>query len=397
MILDQLLAYVKFDDADRALLLALHPRLEPAFPAIAERFYEAVWSDPDAAAVLSGPEQVERLRRTLIDWMSTGLLGPYDLEFNERRSRIGRVHVRIGLAQQFMFTALSVLRTAYLDHVRRLYSAEDALDVIRAVDKLFDIELALMLRHYQLDSEEKLVARERSIQSDRLNALQTMSAGLAHEVRNPLNAAKLQLELLQRRVRRKDDDPKIIEPIQLAHHEIQRLTEMLNEFLEFARPPELHLVEHDALAVIRDVVDIERPYAATRHITLVLEAGLDAARLPVDPGKLHQVIQNLVRNAIEAAPGNGRVGVAVEFVERSLHIRVSDDGPGMTDDVRTRIFEPFFSTKESGTGMGMSIVHTFVALHDGRIEIITGPAGTTIDVALPTRRQELRGDPQVLR
>jgi signal transduction histidine kinase len=397
VILDQLLAYVKFDAADRDRLLALHPRLAPEFPAIAERFYEAVWADPEAAAVLSGPEQVERLRLTLIDWMSTGLLGPYDLEFNERRSRIGRVHVRIGLAQQFMFTALSVVRTAYLDHVRRLYSAVEALDVIRAVDKLFDLELALMLRHYQLDSEEKLVARERSIQSDRLNALQTMSAGLAHEVRNPLNAAKLQLELLERRVRRKDDDPKIIEPIQLAHHEIQRLTEMLNDFLEFARPPELHLVEHDALAVIRDVVDIERAYAETRHVTLALELGLDTARLPVDPGKLHQVIQNLVRNAIEAAPRDGHVGLAVEFVERSLHIRVSDDGPGMTDDVRTRMFEPFFSTKESGTGMGMSIVHTFVAMHDGRIEIITGPAGTTIDVALPTRRHELRVDPQVLR
>ena len=387
MILDQLLAYVGLDDGDRERLIELHATLEPSFPMIADRFYAAVWADPGAAAVLSGPEQVERLRLTLIHWMSTGLLGPYDHAFNERRSRIGRVHVRIGLAQHYMFTAINVVRTAYLDRIRELYPASQALEVVRSVDKLFDIELALMLRHYQLVSEEKLVARERAIQSDRITALQTMSAGLAHEVRNPLNAAKLQLELLERRLLRKDEDPKLVDPIRLAHHEIERLTQLLNEFLSFARPPELHLVTHDVLAVVRDVVDIERAFAERSDVSIVLDETLEAALLPVDPGKLHQVVQNLVRNAIEAAPRGGRVAIEVVSGERSLHVRVSDNGSGMTDAVRTRIFEPFFSTKESGTGMGMSIVHSFVAMHDGRVEIVTGPTGTTIDVALPTRQR----------
>jgi signal transduction histidine kinase len=386
VILDELIAYVQLDALDRERLIALHPRLQPSFEAIAERFYDAVWADPNAAAMLSGPDQVERLRRTLIDWMSTGLLGPYDREFNERRARIGRVHVRIGLAQQYMFTAMNVVRVAYLDQIRVLYPASEALDVMRSIEKLFDIELALMLRHYQLDSEDKLVVREREIQSDRISALQTMSAGLAHEVRNPLNAAKLQLELLRRRLERKDNDPKMIEPVELAHHEIERLTHMLNEFLAFARPPELHLVEYDVVSVVRDVIDLEHIYAETRGVELTL-GGASSTSLPVDPGKLHQVVQNLVRNAIEAAPKGGRVRVEVEVAERSVHIRVVDNGVGMTDDVRTRMFEPFFSTKESGTGMGMSIVHSFVTMHQGRIEIATSAGGTTIDVALPTRHR----------
>jgi signal transduction histidine kinase len=134
------------------------------------------------------------------------------------------------------------------------------------------------------------------------------------------------------------------------------------------------------------VVDLERSFADEHGVALELQ-GAGAAQIPVDAGKLHQVVQNLVRNAIEAAPKGGQVGVAVELVERSLHIRVSDNGPGMTDDVRARIFEPFFSTKEFGTGMGMSIVHSFVAMHDGRVEIATSPNGTTIDVALPTRHR----------
>ena len=386
MILDELIQYVEFDDSDRARLLELHDRLAPSFPAIAERFYAAVWANPGAAQVLSGPDQVERLRCTLIDWMSSGLRGPYDLAFNEKRARIGRVHVRIGLAQKYMFTAVNVVRVAYLDEIARLYRAEEALLYMRSVDKLFDIELALMLRHYQLVSEERLVTREREILADRLSALQTMSAGLAHEVRNPLNAAKLQLELLERRVRKQTSDPKLVEPIGLAHHEIQRLTAMLNEFLSFARPPEIHLEHHDVIAVVREVVELERPYAERSAVTLAFQP-TGAAELSVDPGKLHQVVQNLVRNAIEAAPAHGHVQVEVVLAERAVHIRVTDDGPGMTDEVRSRMFEPFFSTKEGGTGMGMSIVHSFVAMHDGRIDVVTGANGTQIDVALPRYRR----------
>jgi signal transduction histidine kinase len=383
VILDELLAYVAFDATDRARLAELHAKLEPHFPAIAERFYEAVWASPGAAAVLSGPEQVERLRCTLIDWMSTGLLGPYDRHFNEKRARIGRVHVRIGLAQQYMFTAVNVVRVAYLDRIGELVPPAEALACMRSVDKLFDIELALMLRHYQLDSEQRLVTRERQIQSDRISALQTMSAGLAHEVRNPLNAAKLQLELLERRLRKQTQDPKLVEPIGLAHHEIQRLTAMLNEFLAFARPPELHLVEHDAASVVREVIDLERPYAERHNVDLAFAHPPASIVMPVDPGKLHQVVQNLVRNAIEAAPAQGHVRVELAVAERAVHLKVTDDGPGMTEEVKDRMFEPFFSTKDAGTGMGMSIVHSFVAMHDGRIEVATSPAGTTIDVALP--------------
>ena len=384
MILDQLIAYIGLDDTDRARLVALHDKLRPYFPEIADRFYAAVSANPGAARVLQGPDQVERLRCTLIDWMSTGLLGPYDAKFEEKRSRIGRVHVRIGLAQQYMFTAMNVLRAAYLDRVAQLYAADEVLLVVRSVDKLLDIELALMLRHYQLDSEERLLSRERQLQSDRVVALQTMSAGLAHEVRNPLNAAKLQLELLERRLRRQVNDPKVVEPVGLAHHEIQRLTELLNEFLSFARPPEIHKEEHDVVAIARHVIELERPLAQRSHTDLAL-ANAEPVVAAVDPGKLHQVVQNLVRNGIEAAPnGHVSVGVALEN-DHALHIRVGDDGPGIPNDVRARIYEPFFSTKEGGTGMGMSIVHNFVAMHGGRIDIATGPRGTVVDVAIPRR------------
>jgi len=383
--LDDLLRYVGFDESDRARLRALHPVLAPHFPEIAARFYEAVWANPPVAAVISGPEQAERLRITLIDWMSTGLLGPYDERFYDRRSRIGRRHVAIGLAHNYMFTAMNVVRTAYLDRIALLYPPGEALALIRSVGKLLDIELAIMVRHYQLDSEERLVARERHILADRLAAMQTMSAGLAHEVRNPLNAAQLQLELLERRLRRDGHDARFLEPTELAQKEIERLTALLNDFLTFARPPELHAQTHDVAALVRQVADLERIAAERRGAQLDLA---EAAPLTaeIDASKLHQVVLNLVRNAIEAVSAGGCVTLSLLPAEARFVIRVEDDGPGIPESIRPRIYEPFFSTKEGGTGLGMSIVHSLVALHGGAIELETGPNGTRFDVAIPRRR-----------
>ncbi len=384
--LAELISYVELGNDEIEMLRELHPRLEPLFPAIAEKFYAAVFDNAGAAAVLSGPDQVERLRCSLIDWMSSGLLGPYDDRFYEKRSRIGRRHVQIGLEQQYMFTAMNVVRTAYLQHILDLYPIDTAATLIGAVNKLLDIELAVMLRHYQLDSEEKLLQRERRIQSDRLVAMQTLSAGLAHEVRNPLNAARLQLELLERRLRRQfGDDSKLTIPTELANQEIERLTALLNDFLSFARPPELHIHEHDIVAIGRQVFELERPLAQQRDVELKFEQG-PPILARVDSGKIHQVIQNLVRNALEATRRGGHVSMSITTTaDRMAHIEVTDDGAGIPPETLQRIYEPFFSTKEAGTGMGMAIVHSLVTMHDGRIEIDTTPRGTRFHVFVPLR------------
>lgn len=384
-VLDELLSYIGFDDEDVARLRGLHPVLQPHFADIAARFYEALWAHPGAAAVLSGPEQIERLRVTLIDWMSTGLLGPYDERFYEKRSRIGRRHVVIGLPNQYMFTAMNVVRTAYHDRVTQLFPAHEAAAIMRSVNKLLDVELAIMVGHYQIDSEQKLITRERRIQADRITAMQTLTAGLAHEVRNPLNSAKLQLELLERRLRRGTDDARLIEPGELAQKEIERLTQLLNEFLAFARPPEIHTADHDVASIVRQVAELERISAERRGAELALVACPQQLIAQVDAPKIHQVVLNLVRNAIEAVSAGGHVTLELEGEEDRFHIRVQDDGTGIPDDVRPRIYEPFFSTKEGGTGLGMSIVHSLVTLHGGTIDLDTSPRGTRFDISIPRR------------
>jgi signal transduction histidine kinase len=380
--LEEILAYVAFDAEDRERLSGLHPRLAPSFPNIAALFYERARSQPRAAAMFSGPGQAARLNELLTEWMSTGLLGPHDAAFCAKRSRIGSQHVRIGLPQHYMFTAMSVIRSAYADHIARLYEPEQARLVVKSVDKLFDIELALMLRTYQLDSEAKLLVNERNGQTARMLAIQTLTAGLAHEVRNPLNSAKLQLELLERRLRREGSDPKLVEPVDLVHCELERLTHLLNEFLSFARPPQLGVGEHDIVAIAHNVIATERALAEARGAHLeIATSGPVSGR--VDSAKVHQILQNLIRNAIEAVSPGGHVTVIVTGSSDSVRLVVEDDGPGISENVRQRIYEPFFSTKESGTGLGMSIVHSLVMAHEGSISIASPPQGTRFEVNLP--------------
>jgi len=396
---DEIKEYVGFGQAEGEALLALYGVVSPRFPEFADHFYDVILRHPRAAAAITGGRsQVERLKRTLTAWMESGLRGPHDEAFYQRRARIGRIHVVIGLPQEFMFTAMNVMRVDFHRAIEAIDLSDEPpaatpppptaskLAMREAVDKLFDLELAIMLRHYQSDSEAMLVQRERRVLADRLVAMQTLTAGLAHEVRNPLNAAKLQLELLDRRLRRVQGDDRLLEPTRLVHDEIGRLTDLLNEFLDFARPAQLLAGENDLVALARHVIELERANARARGAELTLASTADRVMAWVDPGRIHQVILNLVKNGIEAVDEGGHVELRVAgAVGDAAVVTVVDDGPGIPPEVLARIYEPFFSTKESGTGLGMAIVHSLVELHGGELNVTTGDGGTEFTVWLPPR------------
>lgn len=378
--------YVGMSPEDFRALAALQPILAPHLPAIAHRFYDAVRADPITASMIASSQQRERMQATLVDWMSSGLIGPHDDAFYERRARIGHRHVEIGLPQHYMFTAMNLIRSAYQDHILAAYPRAELGPVLAAANKLLDVELAIMVRHYQVDSEARLLERERRSLADRVLALQTLTAGLAHEVRNPLNSAKLQLELLDRRLRRVVEDPRLTVPSQLANAEIDRLTQLLDDFLAFARPPELHLAERDVVELVRQVCEVERPGATSRGATFALNAPGHPILARVDEAKIHQIVSNLVRNAVEAVTRNGRVAVEIAPDDGGFTVAVEDDGPGIAAEIQARIYEPFFTTKEHGSGLGMSIVHSLVTLHGGSIELATGGQGTRFEIRIPGSR-----------
>jgi signal transduction histidine kinase len=249
------------------------------------------------------------------------------------------------------------------------------------VDLLSTVGRALEKVRLQRESRE---LERRARIAEKLAAVGTLSAGLAHEIRNPLNAASLQLQLLERRIKRMSDDPKLLNPVELVQSELGRLSNLVEDFLRFARPADLYRRRFDANAMVSQVVELLAPELA--HMQIELHTDLPAGPLYVDGDreKLQQVVLNVVRNAIEALEfDGGTIVVSLAWCEDGMvRLRVADDGPGIPNEIMLRIFEPFFSTKPMGTGLGMAICHSLVQQHGGAM-LVRCKEGTEVDILLP--------------
>lgn len=234
------------------------------------------------------------------------------------------------------------------------------------------------------DVTDRLALEKRAADAEAMASLATLTAGLAHEIRNPLNAALLQLELLTRiagRVAEPTPRARLSECARLVQSEIQRLSRLLEEFLNLARPRTLERGRVDIAGLCEYVVAMQRPVAEAAGVTLALAVKDDLPAVSGDQPKLTQVLINLVVNAIDAmrGAGPGEIVVGAEPApERRVRIWVGDRGPGLADEVAGKIFRPFVSTKERGTGLGLAIVKRIVDLHEGTIELRPREGGGTI-------------------
>jgi signal transduction histidine kinase len=250
---------------------------------------------------------------------------------------------------------------------------------------------AALVYGFGIDVTERRALEKRAADAEALSAMGTLALNLAHEVRNPLNAAVLQLHLLGRQVDKLAIDEESRAALrrkgQIVGDEIQRLSRLLTEFLELARPraPVRELVHFGKL--VDDVLDLEQGSAAARRVSVERELSSDCV-LVGDPEKLKQVILNLVVNALEAMKDGGALRVRVACGPGDeVQLNVADTGTGIAPAKLAQVFDPFFTTKEAGTGLGLSIVRKIVDQHRGevRIESESG-VGTRVTVTLPRGR-----------
>jgi signal transduction histidine kinase len=247
---------------------------------------------------------------------------------------------------------------------------------------LLTVEQAM--RQVRLHAEKRELARKAQT-SEKLAAVGTMTAGLSHEIRNPLNAAALQLAVLERRVQKLPAAAQgpLLEPLTLVRDEIRRLDHILEDFLQFARP-RVFVPSPVALPpVITKVLDLIGGEAERRGIRVERDLA-DVPEVAGDEERIRQVLVNLALNAIEAAPAGGFVRVACRTEDPDaapegeagwVTVTIDDSGPGVATDLRDRIFEPFFTTKAEGSGLGLSIVHAIVSQHGGTVAAEGAPDG----------------------
>jgi len=516
----ELKRYVRFDDRDAALLVAFREHAEPHFPRIAQEFYDRIREHSEANDVLTGEPQVQRLQRSLVAWLTRVCSGTYDDGYHEQTAQIGRVHVRIGLPQRYMLTAMALIRVALL-RIADVALGDRAAATREAIIRVLDLELAVMLETYKdsfveriraVERQERLdlgnaLARaehryvnavelasvmiigldragtiqlfnreaeritgfardevfnkpfvsvlgseeldgqlserlaealaghasslvqastlrtragklrdvvwslgfageqhgddvvlfaigrdltdarameERTRQAEKLAAIGTLAAGLAHEIRNPLNGAQLHISFLERAIKKKANEQDMLEATRVVGDEITRLANLVTEFLDFARPKPLQLKRVSLFKLCEHARSLVMPQAASSGVALSCDLPSADVEFEADQAKLTQVLLNLLQNAVEAtgSSGGGSVVLRARRGPRQVLLEVEDDGPGLQTP-EAPIFDAFFSTKEGGTGLGLAITHRIVTDHRGSIDVSSKTGKTTFRVALP--------------
>jgi signal transduction histidine kinase len=223
----------------------------------------------------------------------------------------------------------------------------------------------------------------RLLRSERLAAVGTMAAGLAHEVRNPLNSASLQLTLLERRLNRGDAVSEVLPIAGIIKGEIERLDRLVRDFLAFSQPRPLDVKTVEVDPLVSSLVALIAPLADAGGVALAVEIAPGLPPIAGDAERLRQVLLNLTRNALEAMQGaTGRLTLRARAEGDSVEIDVEDDGPGFPEELP--VFDAFFTTKEHGTGLGLPLVHRIVADHGGTIRVQSRPGRTCFTLRLPT-------------
>jgi signal transduction histidine kinase/HAMP domain-containing protein len=224
-------------------------------------------------------------------------------------------------------------------------------------------------------------------------AIGRLMAGVAHEVKNPLNAMTIHLELLKNKLSRRDGqagepDPRgadIARHVDIITNEIQRLDLVVNGFLKFARPEELKLQPTRLSAVISDVITTLTPEAEQMRVTVRHECPEDLPDINADPGMLRQALLNLALNGCQAMPDGGTLKIGCRTASHGrVEIDVEDTGVGIDPEHLKKIFDLYFTTKEKGSGIGLSLVYRIVQLHDGEVEVESTPGrGTRFRLVFP--------------
>ena len=247
-----------------------------------------------------------------------------------------------------------------------------------------DVDDEVVLFAIGQDTTDMNALAERTRQHEKLAAVGTLAAGLAHEIRNPLNGAQLHVSFLERALKKSNADVDTLEAVHVIGDEIKRLAALVSEFLDFARPRPPSLRPVSVRALCERALQLVSSKAADTKVVVAEDFPSRDTTIEADAAKIEQVLLNVLGNAIEAlAPGGGgNVTLRVRRQPRLVRIEIEDDGPGIaTPDAP--IFDAFFSTKVQGTGLGLSITHRIVTDHGGDITVDSKAGRTVFRISLP--------------
>lgn len=298
----------------------------------------------------------------------------------------------------------------------------------RVVDREFDIEVKGIQRLLAIsvlplvkdrrvtgslvhveDITEKRAKEARLRRAENLASLTTLAAGVAHEIKNPLGSISIHIQLIQKALQASraacSDDPEHAQQISLdaapfdilekylavVNEEIDRLNRIVVDFLFAVRPMNMELREGSLNSLIQELVDFVHYELEENHITTLLELDEKLPPLCYDERYIKQALLNLIKNAIAAMPEGGRLTIKTESTGSEVHIYIIDTGIGISEENLSKIFEPYFTTKETGSGLGLTLVFKIIKEHRGEISVKSKEGeGSTFMITLPVPQKETK-------
>ena len=247
-----------------------------------------------------------------------------------------------------------------------------------------EARMGTLVKFKDLESRERIGTQLQV--SERLANLGRITAGVAHEVKNPLNSMRIWLENLKASLPEVDGLP--LQAVRVLDSEIDRLDSVVKRFLDFTRPPEMHQEESSLKEILEEVLAVERPQFAKANIKLDTRLASDVPSVLVDKQLLKQALMNLLVNAVEAMRDGGQLSLSLRRRAEMAEMEIRDTGCGIPPENRQRIFQLFFTTRPGGSGIGLASAFRTVQLHNGSIEFESEVGrGTTFRISLPLARQ----------
>lgn len=241
------------------------------------------------------------------------------------------------------------------------------------------------------DVTERKARESRLRRAESLASLTTLAAGVAHEIKNPLGSMGIHLQLTRRKIGGKECiEAADIEPhLAVMAEEVDRLNRIVVDFLFAVKPMDSRLEDADMNAVVRDLIAFVRPELDQAGVTVESALAEDLPPLKLDVRYIKQALLNLIKNAVAAMSGGGRLGVETRRVGDEVQLAVSDTGAGIPAEIMDKIFEPYFTTKPFGTGLGLTIVFKIVKEHFGDIAVASREGeGTTFTITIPVPQKD---------
>jgi signal transduction histidine kinase len=361
----ELQSYVGWTDADAERIVAAAPILEPSLHELVDDFYAEIQRHPDARKVITGGQaQIDRLKGTLFQWIRELFAGNFDADYVVRRWRVGWRHVEIGLDEVYTNVALSRLRSGLLRTLQESWRSDPAAlnETVRAINKLLDLDLAIIEDAYQAEYMARLQRNER------MATLGQVAGGVAHELRNPLHVVKTSVYYLL--------NARNLTPEKQADHlrRIERNVELADGVItalsNFAKVSVPNLRPIAVEPVVREVLELHPPDDA---IAVTVECSPELPKALGDGDQLRIAFGNLVRNARDAMPDGGRLTISSRVVDGFIEVSIADSGVGIPADDLARVMEPLYSTKARGLGLGLAITRSIVEKNQGTLRVASEP------------------------